>query len=103
MIALPSHHPLTQKMQQTSDNRQAKPRIHLVDLRNDPFIVLGQKLRELTINLCRQAGFEPRIILQTKNADVTHSLVAVGMGVAFIPDTLTWFGKMSADERPCYF
>jgi DNA-binding transcriptional LysR family regulator len=56
--------------------------------RDDPFIVLkrGQGFRQLSFDLCRQAGFTPNIVFESSNIETVQSLVAAGMGVAFIPE-----------------
>lgn len=62
-------------------------RTALAELKNEPFIVLkeGQGFRKLTIELCREAGFEPRIVFESNNMETVQSLVATGMGVTLVP------------------
>lgn len=61
------------------------------ELRNEPFIVLkkGQGFREIALDLCRQAGFEPHIVFESANIETVQSLVAAGMGIAFVPHMVT--------------
>ncbi|HPK15922.1 MAG TPA: LysR family transcriptional regulator [Clostridia bacterium] len=53
----------------------------------DDFIMLnpGQRLRELGMDACRAAGFEPHIVFETMNVDSANALVAAGIGISFIP------------------
>lgn len=57
------------------------------ELNREPFIVLkkGQGFRQITHDLCAQAGFEPRIVFESSNIETVQSLVAAGMGIAFVP------------------
>lgn len=61
--------------------------IHIEDLRDEPFIILkkGQGFRQITIDLCQAAGFTPRIVFESSNIETVQSLVATGMGIAFVP------------------
>ena len=103
LLALPPHHPLCKNITEIPDSTPQRPKLRLSDLANESFIILkpGQRMRQIALNLCNQAGFKPRIILECKGTEAAHSLVATGMGIAFIPDTLVCFGKL--DECPVYF
>lgn len=59
----------------------------LAELKDEPFIVLkeGQGFRKMTVELCREAGFEPRIVFESNNMETVQSLVAAGMGVTLVP------------------
>lgn len=61
--------------------------IRIEDLKDEPFIVLkkGQGFRQITIELCQAAGFTPRIVFESSNMETVQSLVAAGMGIAFVP------------------
>lgn len=101
LLALPPDHPAKEIGQNATWDQNPRPRIDLTELHNDPFIVLGQRLHQTTIELCRKAGFEPRIILETKSAEAANAFVAAGMGVALIPDTFVLFS--SSSKQPLYF
>ncbi|ASA22869.1 LysR family transcriptional regulator [Paenibacillus donghaensis] len=62
-------------------------RTSLEELKEEPFIVLkeGQGFRKMTIELCRKAGFEPRVVFESNNMETVQSLVATGMGVTLVP------------------
>ncbi|WP_025274669.1 LysR substrate-binding domain-containing protein [Haloglycomyces albus] len=72
-------------------NRQpplaAQACIGLGQLSQQPFILptTGFDLRTLTLEACRQAGFQPRIAIDGGNTDTIVDLVATGMGVALLP------------------
>ncbi|WP_342478450.1 LysR family transcriptional regulator [Paenibacillus sp. FSL H7-0350] len=62
-------------------------RTSLAELKDESFIVLkeGQGFRKMTVELCREAGFEPRIVFESNNMETVQSLVAAGMGVTLVP------------------
>ncbi|GGF89204.1 LysR family transcriptional regulator [Paenibacillus abyssi] len=76
-LAVPPQHRLA--------NETAPVRID--DLHNEPFIILkkGQGFRQISLDLCEQAGFAPRIVFESGNIETVQSLVAAGMGIAFVP------------------
>jgi DNA-binding transcriptional LysR family regulator len=57
------------------------------ELVDEGFILFpaGYELRERTLGLCRQAGFEPRIVLDGAEMDTVLRLAAVGLGIALVP------------------
>ncbi|WJH34152.1 LysR family transcriptional regulator [Paenibacillus aurantius] len=81
-LAVPPQHPLAQ----TDENR----RISVADLKNEPFILLkkGQGFRTIALDLCRRHGFEPHIVFESSNIGTVQSLVAAGMGIAFVPSMI---------------
>lgn len=83
VLAVPKNHILSAL---TSCNPAKLIRIE--DLKHEPFIVLkkGQGFRQIAIELCQQAGFTPRIVFESSNMETIQSLVAAGMGIAFVPE-----------------
>ncbi|AIQ59496.1 LysR family transcriptional regulator [Paenibacillus borealis] len=79
-LAVPPEHPLAARS-------ALGIRTSLAELKDEPFIVLkeGQGFRKLTVELCREAGFEPRIVFESNNMETVQSLVATGMGVTLVP------------------
>ncbi|MFC4101017.1 LysR family transcriptional regulator [Paenibacillus xanthanilyticus] len=65
--------------------------VRLRELADEPFVVLkqGQGFRQITLDLCQQGGFEPRIVFESTNIETVQSLVATGMGIAFVPKMMT--------------
>jgi DNA-binding transcriptional LysR family regulator len=109
LLAMPPNHPICKKSLTNHRSRQhaSADNIHseisLHELRDEPFILLKQhqKLRHIAISLCKQAGFNPKIILESESIEATHALVSAGMGIAFIPDSITLFPQTSI--TPIYF
>jgi DNA-binding transcriptional LysR family regulator len=80
-LAVPPAHPLA---------RRENP-IDISELQDEPFIGLkrGQGFRQITVDICEQSGFSPRIVFESSNIETIQSLVAGGMGIAFVPQMLT--------------
>lgn len=79
-LALPPQHPLA-----------GCEEIDLAELADQPFILLkeGQGFRTISLRLCEQAGFRPRIVFESSNIQTVQSLVAAGMGISFAPKMIT--------------
>lgn len=80
-VALPNNHRLAQSQEP----------INIAELKNEPFVALkrGQGFRQITVELCEDAGFTPRIVFESTNIETVQSLVAGKMGIAFVPQMLT--------------
>lgn len=91
-LAVPPQHPLASR----SDS------IGIAELKNEPFIGLkrGQGFRQITVELCEEAGFSPEIVFESSNIETVQSLVAGGMGIAFVPQMLTRSG--GSEFTPVY-
>lgn len=83
VLAVPPGHRLASELATGRD-------IGLTELEHEPFIVLkkGQGFRNISLDLCRGAGFEPRIVFESGNIETVQSLVAAGMGIAFVPSMI---------------
>ncbi|ONF96844.1 LysR family transcriptional regulator [Sphingomonas jeddahensis] len=80
-VALPARHRLA-----------GNASIELVDLAGDPFILYprsnGRLLYDSIIAACRNAGFSPRIAQEAPQMASTVNLVAAGVGVALVPESM---------------
>jgi DNA-binding transcriptional LysR family regulator len=76
MALVPSDHPLARK--QT---------VNLLDLKDIPFILfeVGFALNRIILEGCHRRGFEPTVAARTSQIDFAVELVAVGLGIAFLP------------------
>ena len=63
--------------------------MRLAEAAAEDFIVMepGYGLRAITDDLCRAAGFEPRIAFEGEEADTARGLVGAGLGVSLLPAT----------------
>ncbi len=84
-LAVPHDHRLV------SLSQADEGRITMKELQNEPFIILkkGQGFRQITIDLCKEAGFAPNIVFESTNIETVQSLVAAGMGIAFVPQMVS--------------
>jgi LysR family transcriptional regulator, transcription activator of glutamate synthase operon len=61
--------------------------VRLADVAAEPFISLRPTsgLRRLTDDLCRQAGFRPKVVFEGDDLSNVRGFVAAGLGVAVVP------------------
>ena len=72
------------------DHRFARRRgIRLAEAAGEDFICMvpGYGLRGITDDLCRAAGFSPRVAFEGEDAATARGLVGAGLGVALLPAT----------------
>lgn len=71
-------------------------------IRDKPFITMraNYSMYNLTQEICRKLGFEPRIALQGEDPEYIRQCVNLGLGVAFVP-VVSWRGLLS-DEVVFY-
>jgi DNA-binding transcriptional LysR family regulator len=76
-------------------------RIQLGEVADEPFISLkpGYDLRELTDQVCRQAGFAPRAVCEVDEPAAIRGLVRAGLGVAFLP-AASWRWRVAGEPGP---
>jgi DNA-binding transcriptional LysR family regulator len=76
VAVLPKDHPLA-----------AGRRVRMAELAGEEFISYrpGARLRELLVSASHQAGFEPRITLESNESERIRRLVGRGLGVAVLP------------------
>jgi DNA-binding transcriptional LysR family regulator len=62
--------------------------VNPAELRDEPFILWseGSAVRDLTLRICRQAGFEPKVVLECAYWDTICSMVAAGLGITLVPE-----------------
>lgn len=93
MVFLPSGHRLS-----------ARNRVDLADLREERFVAVANEaapaFSALVHDLCRRAGYRPRIVLESQRAQAVAVMVAAGSGVALLPESLTQFSGRSAIAIP---
>ncbi|WP_158887822.1 LysR family transcriptional regulator [Amycolatopsis anabasis] len=75
-VAVPSGHPLARRK-----------RVSLAELADADFIALRSEfgLRQTADQLCRRAGFTPRITFESTELATVQGLVSAGLGVAIMP------------------
>jgi LysR family hydrogen peroxide-inducible transcriptional activator len=76
VVLVPPAHPL-----------RDRPGIALRELTDEGFVCMrsGYGLRELADQLCAEAGFAPRVVIETGQLSIVHGMVRSGVGVALLP------------------
>jgi DNA-binding transcriptional LysR family regulator len=76
-VALPPGHPLA-----------GAKTVRIADLAEDDWLCgdLPSSCRDQVIELCREAGFEPRISFRSEDYEVIKGFVAAGLGVTILPE-----------------
>ena len=69
----------------------------------EDFLLLkeGNDTRDRADELCRLAGFKPKIRLLLDQQIAAYNLAAYGMGITFVSDTLVCHAP--PDERLCFY
>jgi DNA-binding transcriptional LysR family regulator len=76
-VAVSTQHPLS-----------ALTSVPMTRLRREQFILYktpGHNMRELTLQACRNAGFEPEVAFESEQAQTIQHLVASNLGVTLLP------------------
>lgn len=91
-IVIPIHHRLARKR-----------RVLIEDLREEEFVMFprdeGTTLTPQIYRLCADAGFEPRIVIEAREAATVIGLVAAGCGISILPDLFSCMGIKGAVFR----
>ncbi|MDS4014852.1 MAG: LysR family substrate-binding domain-containing protein [Candidatus Accumulibacter sp.] len=78
--------------------------IAVSELAAEPFITFpattAPALHELAVGRCREHGFEPRIRLEIHLQQTIVNLVAEGLGVSFVPQSMSKVRPAGAEFRP---
>lgn len=79
------------------------PKIDLKLLEKESFILLKpeQRIRQIANNIFKEAGFKPKILLETRSIETSLSLTAAGMGFSLVPESsISLAGFM---QQPNYY
>lgn len=67
----------------------ARPALAVADLRDEPFVMhpraAGAGIYRQLQRLCREAGFEPRVVQEAREATTLIGLCAAGLGLTILP------------------
>lgn len=76
LLALPARHPLAGKRSLT-----------LQQVAQEPFILMkhGHGFRQITLDLYRRAGLEPKVVFESGGIETVQALVAAGLGISLVP------------------
>ncbi len=76
LLALPPGHDL-----------EGAEKIGMGEIAGESFVMLSDAhcLRGQAINLCRSAGFDPEVVLESAQLDTVVAMVEAGLGISFVP------------------
>jgi DNA-binding transcriptional LysR family regulator len=78
--------------------------IRLADLKDDTFICVHRKegigFYDITMTVCREAGFVPQVEVMSSQMSIVISMVAAGFGVAIVPASTRTFVPPDVVFRP---
>lgn len=93
VAALPASHPLA-----------FYDEVAITDLRGEPFILFPESDRsryaQLIYSLCADNGFEPLVVQKTGEVQTAVSLVAAGIGVTLVPESVQAVHRAGIVYRP---
>lgn len=81
-----------------SDPHANLPAANLSDFADSSFICLhtGQGLRTVTDYYCNEAGFRPKVALESDSPETVREFIRAGLGISFVPQ-ITW-GDVGGDH-----
>jgi DNA-binding transcriptional LysR family regulator len=95
LVALPARHPLA---------RRSKGGLELARLAAEPFVLYrrasGPGLHDAIVGACQSAGFTPHIAQEAPRITATLNLVAAGLGVTLVPQSLRGLQAAAIAYRP---
>ena len=100
VLVLPAGHELSKQSPLPQDCRGTLPLLPIGLLKDTPFIQMHseQKLHQQLLSLCEEAGFTPKIYLQTRSMETALTLAAAGLPAE---DAAVLCGTADAPAPPC--
>ncbi len=82
LLALPPRHRLA-----------GKDALSLRQVAEEPFILMksGHGFRQITLDLYRKAGLEPKVVFESGGIETVQALVAAGLGISLVPQMVAKF------------
>jgi DNA-binding transcriptional LysR family regulator len=76
LLALPAKHRFA-----------GKKYLHLKRMADQPFILMkaGHGFRQITLDLYRKVGLEPKVVFESGGIETVQALVAAGLGISLVP------------------
>jgi DNA-binding transcriptional LysR family regulator len=89
---LPEQHPLVKQQERESLQLHSSSKLAVADLANEQFVMFpastAPELHAAVLACCHHAGFQPHIRLETHLQQTIVNLVARGLGVSLVPDSM---------------
>jgi DNA-binding transcriptional LysR family regulator len=101
ILAVPKSHRLANLFQ--SDTLQKRPVVDLALFKNEPFILMkpGTKNRKMTDDIFKDAGFSPKVFLETLSIYTVQNTAATGVALALLPEKMINYAAVG--DRLVYF
>jgi DNA-binding transcriptional LysR family regulator len=101
ILAVPKTHRLANLFKDAS--LEKRPVVDLALFKNEPFILMkpGTKNRKMTDNIFKDAGFSPRIFLETVSIYTVQNTAANGVALALLPEKMINYSAIG--DRLVYF
>lgn len=82
LLALPAKHSLA-----------GKSALSLKQVAEEPFILMksGHGFRQITLDLYRKAGLEPKVVFESGGIETVQAMVAAGLGISLVPQMVAKF------------
>ena len=79
----------------SKDNPLSGRRLLMDDLKHQTFISMckGSSLNWITVDACKNAGFNPNIVIESDDPHYIQKCIEINMGIAFIPE-FSWLGEL---------
>lgn len=86
LLALPARHPLA-----------GRKGLTLKQVADEPFILMksGHGFRQITLDLYRKAGLEPKVVFESGGIETVQALVAAGLGISLVPQMVAKFAGVA--------
>jgi len=82
----------------------AKTQIVLADLSEERFVLYPRAVRpglsDSVVAACQKSGFEPMVVQETPQLSSTINLIAAGMGISVVPETMRQVRHETVSYRP---
>ena len=93
VLAMPAGHPL-----------ETRTYVEVADLATEGWVlfprILSPGLHDFIMGLCRRAGFVPRVVQEANEGHTIVGLVAAGVGISIVVDSLTHLATPDVVFRP---
>ncbi|WP_326975175.1 LysR family transcriptional regulator [Caproicibacter sp. BJN0012] len=101
VLAVPPRHWSTRLG--SGESGKKNPPIDLALFKDEPYIMYkpGRRMRKVSLQLCREAGFSPNIVFETQSCEAINAMITQGMGVGFLPIAIE--SLCPHDQRPVYY
>lgn len=98
VIAIPESHPLAEKAASPGEPLAV---MDIRELKEDPFVLMSKTstMRRLVNDIFDQAGFEPRLLFETRNNNTVITMIQAGLCCGLVP---SYYIKHGHDGMACF-